>query len=83
MIEVGFAIKAQLPHVYNYWKGGGPLEQNCIPISRNARISKDLAETGFDGPRILNASNARIQILLTEQRREDRTTNRKVFFGPI
>ncbi len=57
-------MKAQLPHVYNYWKGGGPLEQNCIPISRNARISKDLAETGFDGPRILNAWNARIQILL-------------------
>ncbi len=64
MIEVGFAIKAQLPHVYNYWKGGGPLEQNCIPISRNARISKDFAETGFDGPRILNAWNARIQISL-------------------
>ena len=35
-----------MPHVYNYWKGDGPLKQYCIPISRNARILKDFAETG-------------------------------------
>ena len=53
-----------MPHVYNYWKGDGPLKQYCIPISRNARILKDFAETGFDGPRILDALDARIQVSL-------------------